>query len=222
MKIIDDLRRIKNNLNYNLLFKKMLIEEFNSQNKSQGSVRILEIGTAFGDSSTRAIYFTCRKLFNDFLIIGLEPVKHIYERALTNTKELPQIILYDEYFLSKKSVEYFLSKIEDIISQNALRSEVRLQYLQIKEHKFYKKRSNFVPNFVFIDSIRYSHLAIIKTLFEHNYQNARIIMEDDIPNFGELKIIKKYFEINNVRTYRCFPHQWPFVTFSLRKEIVND
>jgi len=221
MKITDSIREYKNNLNNNFYFKQMLRKEIKYASNIEG-FNVLEVGTADGDSSTQALYKVLKKTGNNFNIIGLEPNKNVFDKALSNTKTLSNVTVLNKYFLSQNSIEYFLTKIDDILPIEIDKTGIKKQYLAISyENKFFIEQ-NYIPNLIFIDSIRYSHLAIIKTLVDFKYHSARLIMEDDIPNGGELKIITKYFKVNNVKNYRCFPHQWPFVAFNISKEIKND
>jgi len=207
--------KYKNNLNYNFFFKRMIYKELKTINDK---IIMSEIGTGYGDSSTIAIYKQLRKLKNDFSLICFEPEKEIFKIAKNNTKLLINTVIFNKYFLSSNSVDFLLTNVNKYIHDDELLVRIKKMYIMINPDELIKIDNVEIPNIVFIDSIRYSHFAIIKTLTEFN-KDIKVIMEDDIPGFGELKIIQKHFSIRNIKYYRCFPHQWPFVAFNLISKV---
>jgi len=202
----------KNNLNNNLLFKKMIYNEL--KKITSDKIKMFEIGTAYGDSSTIAIWKQLKKNQKGFSLFCFEPVEEIFEVAQRNIKHLTNTYVLQKYFLSTESVNFFLMRASKYIHDTKNLEGIKNVYKGINPNELITIDNLEIPNIVFIDSIRYSHFAIVKTLNEFN-KNIRVIMEDDIPSFGELKIIQEEFNIKNVKYYRCFPHQWPFVAFNL-------
>jgi len=105
---------------------------------------------------------------------------------------------------------------KEITDENLLRHNIK-QYLNIPAEQLITRKLFQAPEIIFIDSIRYSHAGIINTILDLNMNDAIIIMEDDIPDYGELKIIEEYFSISNLKKFRCYPHQWPYISFKVDK-----
>jgi predicted O-methyltransferase YrrM len=186
----------------------------------KNEITVLEIGTAFGDSSTKSLYRNLKSSGKKFRLIGYEPMDICYNKAKNNWNGVEEVRLEKKYFLTKNAIVFFreaiiLEELEPDLKQDVLKNMELNSEMLIKDF-FYK------PDFIFIDSIRYSHLAIIKSIVDLGlHKNATIIMEDDIPGFGEIAIIQKHFRLENISKHRCYPHQWPFVTYKIVQQILN-
>ena len=74
---------------------------------------------------------------------------------------------------------------------------------------------------LFIDSVRYTHLAILRTALTWLSTETVIVMEDDIPDYGELAFIESEFELRKVRRHEIAEHPWPLVEFKLARKSLN-
>jgi hypothetical protein len=212
MNLVQKIRSYKNNLNNNRWFYLMVRSELNKTLKDE--ITVVEIGTAFGDSSTRSLHRNLKNTGKKFSLIGYEPMDICYDKAMSIWGEVQDVHLEKKYFLTENAIAFYkdaiaLENLEPPIRENVLKDIDINSEMLVKEfrHK---------PDFIFIDSIRYSHLAIVKSIVELDlHKNATIIMEDDIPGFGETAIIQKHFKLRNINRHRCYPHQWPFVTYQI-------
>jgi len=218
MGLLQKIRNYKNNLNNNRAFYSMVRSELRKTSKDK--VTVLEIGTAFGDSSTKSLFRNLKNSGKEFFLTGYEPMDVCYDKALTIWKDIQNVEIVKKYFLTENAITFFKKAItteslEPELKENLLRNFDISSEMLVTE--FSTK-----PDLIFIDSIRYSHLAIVKSIVDLGlHQNAIIVMEDDIPGFGETAILQKYFKPENINIHRCYPHQWPFVTYQITKQILN-
>ncbi len=108
-------------------------------------------------------------------------------------------------------VELIKKEIED---EQTLQHNIK-NYLNIPVERLVTRDLLPLPDIIFIDSIRYSHAGIVNTILDLKMNNAVVVMEDDIPGYGELKIIEKYFSLSKLKKFRCYPHQWPYLLFKV-------
>lgn len=218
MGLLQKIRNYKNNLNNNRAFYSMVRSELSKTSKDK--ITVLEIGTAFGDSSTKSLFRNLKNSGKKYFLIGFEPMDICYDKAVTIWNEIPDVEIVKKYFLTENAIEFF----KEAITTENLETELKenlLTNFDINSEMLVKEFGDR-PDLIFIDSIRYSHLAIVKSIVDLGlHQNAIIVMEDDIPGFGETAIIQKYFKLENINKYRCYPHQWPFVTYRITKQILN-
>jgi hypothetical protein len=212
MSLLQKIRSYKNNLNNNRWFYSMVRSQF--QNTPNDKITVLEIGTAFGDSSTKSLFRNLKSSGKEYFLLGYEPMDSCYTKATSIWSGVEGVRIEKKYFLTQNAITFFkqaiaLEDLEPAVKRDFLKSfEIESGMLV---HEFHWK-----PDFIFIDSIRYSHLAIVRSIVDLGlHQNATVIMEDDIPGFGETAIIQKHFQLKNVNRHRCYPHQWPFVTYQI-------
>jgi hypothetical protein len=75
---------------------------------------------------------------------------------------------------------------------------------------------------LFIDSVRYTHLAILRTALPWLAKESVVVMEDDIPDYGELAFIESEFKLRKVRRHEISEHPWPLVEFKLARQSLRD
>jgi hypothetical protein len=212
MNLLQKVRSYKNNLNNNRWFYLMVRSKLNKTLKDE--ITVLEIGTAFGDSSTKSLYRNLKNTGKKYFLIGYEPMDVCYDKAMSIWGKVQDVHLKKKYFLTENAIAFYkeaiaLENLEPAIKENILKNIDINSEMLVKEFRY-------KPDIIFIDSIRYSHLAIVKSIVELDlHKNATIIMEDDIPGFGETAIIQKHFKLRNINRHRCYPHQWPFVTYQI-------
>lgn len=212
MDLLKKIRSYKNNLNNNKWFYSMVRSEFRKTSKDK--IIVLEVGTAFGDSSTKSLFKNLKSSGKNFFLLGYEPMDICYNKAVTIWSEIEDVEIVKKYFLTENAIKFFkdaivMENLEPAIKDNVLKNFDINPEMLVKEF-------SYKPDFIFIDSIRYSHLAIVKSIVDLGlHKNAIIIMEDDITGFGETAIIQKHFKLQNINKHRCYPHQWPFVTYQI-------
>jgi predicted DNA-binding ArsR family transcriptional regulator len=212
--------KLKEDVNFNISFHLMInkiIREINKDN-----INFFEIGTAYGDSSTRVIYKELNKAGKKFQLTGFEPIDEIHKTAVNRWKDFNNVKILKNYFLSTDSVKFLVEVIKKEITDGQTLKNNIYNYLTIPSEFLVERTLLSSPSIIFIDSIRYSHVGIVNTIMELELNDAVIIMEDDIPNYGELRIIEKYFKLSNLKKFRCYPHQWPYISFMLDKRIKGE
>jgi hypothetical protein len=119
----------------------------------------------------------------------------------------------NEFFMNSLDIE---KQVQDLISPHD-----REPYL--KTFAKYRDASNFFRteppspvDFFFIDTVRYTHLAAIKLAMTYSHKHTRVLMEDDIPDYGETKILKEHTGITAFEPHTVKGCQWPFVLFDIR------
>ena len=209
--------KIKEEVNFNISFHFMIKKIIRTINKE--SINFFEIGTAYGDSSTKVIYKKLSNTGKKFCLTGFEPVDEIFKVAADNWKDFKNVKIMKNYFLSADSIKFMVDVIKKEMTDPLILQNNIKNYLGIPIEQLVTKDLLPKPAVIFIDSIRYSHAGIVNTILDLNMNDAVIIMEDDIPGFGELKIIEKYFSLSNLKKFRCYPHQWPYISFTVNSRI---
>lgn len=216
MNIIKSLvHKIKEEVNYNISFH-LMIKEILSQINEE-SINFFEIGTAYGDSSTKVIFGKLLNTGKKFMMTGFEPINEIHKVAAERWKNYDNVEILKNYFLSSASIKFLVEVIKKEIADDLTLQNNIKNYLSIPLEFLVKRELLRKPDIIFIDSIRYSHAGIVNTICELNLNDAVIVMEDDIPDYGELKIIEKHFSLTNLKKFRCYPHQWPYISFRANK-----
>ena len=187
--------------------------------KNTDSLNLIEIGTGFGKDSTKVLYNTLSQLTN-FNMVSYEGSSP-YKCAYNIWKDYNNIKIINEYFCKKDDIENLLiPNIPDYIEDYKITSEklITSRRTILKETNFFTK-IDMIPDIIFIDCSRFMHLPIINLcneLFKNH--NVYYIMEEDYyynNTYGELEIIKKFFNINIIKIYHFEKHQWPFILFNI-------
>lgn len=203
----------RDDLNNNYFFKNMIKSVI--RNVHSPVIRLFEIGTAAGNQSTKAIYAKLSKSGRQFELIGFEPSLDLYAKAVETWKNAPNVKILHNYFFTDEGLRFNQKVIQEILRSSP--EVLNERYQQLENAKRSDRLITDIrfdrPDIIVIDSIRYSHIGIIHSIFQLGMSNALIVMEDDIQSLGELEIIKKYYKITTLTIHRCFPHQWPFAVF---------
>jgi hypothetical protein len=209
--------KIKEEVNYNISFHLMIRIIIKDLKKE--SINFFEIGTAYGDSSTKVIFKELNKTGKKFQLTGFEPVNEIHTAAAARWKGYSNVKILKNYFLSPDSIPFLVKVIKKEISDDQTLQNNIKNYVSLPLNQLVTRNLLPAPTVIFIDSIRYSHAGIVNTILDLKMNDAIIVMEDDIPDYGELKIIKKYFTLGNLKKFRCYPHQWPYISFTIEDRI---
>jgi hypothetical protein len=189
------------------------------------NINIIEIGTGNGDNSTKNLYNYFKNKYN-LTIISYEGDKIYYENAQKIWKNINNVKIKNEYFVKKEKIkELLIPNIPDyIIDYEETGDRLKKKYQKIYDNiniNNYITNVDIIPDIVFIDCSRFMHLPIIDLCYDFFKTNPDCIyiMEEDyfINNtYGELDIILKYFELDNVLKYNNYEWQWPFITFQIK------
>jgi predicted O-methyltransferase YrrM len=171
---------------------------------------VVEVGTGGGRGSTAAIHraLTARKC--PFRLVGYEGDAELAMHASQYWSKADDTEVVNEYFMHR----------EDIDSEVKPRVAEADRAVYLPEFDAVARAENFLAtpppgpiDLLFIDSVRYTHLAIIRAAQSWLRPETLIVMEDDIPGYGELAIIESEFELRNVDRHEIRGHPWPFVEF---------
>lgn len=179
-------------------------------------IKILEIGTGYGDGSTKILYDIMNKLDVDFEIISYEGIEECFISAEDIWKNTTNVEIRNKFFCNKDDIRNFV--FPNIQSEDGplTKEHYYEKYKKTLLMENFEESIDFVPDVVIIDSWRFCHVAILKKLKEFCDNNTIIIMEDDFGYYGEQEIIEKYFELKNLKRYdRMDSEVWNFIKFTL-------
>ena len=76
---------------------------------------------------------------------------------------------------------------------------------------------DYTPDIILIDSWRFGHAAIVNKCKKYCDENTTFIVEDDFRVYGEEEILKRYFNLKNLKRYdgNLSHGTWNFITFNL-------
>lgn len=172
----------------------------------------VEVGTGGGRGSTTAIHRALSAQGCRFQLIGYEGHTELAGLASRHWRDASNVRIVNEYFMHRADVD---TKVE-------LRVAAADRDAYLPEFAALAEKENFLAtdppgliDLLFIDSVRYTHLAILSAAATWLSPETVILMEDDIPGYGELAIAESEFELLDVARHEITTHQWPFVEFRL-------
>jgi predicted O-methyltransferase YrrM len=171
---------------------------------------VVEVGTGGGRGSTVAIHRALSAHGSPFRLVGYEGDAELATLASRHWHEAAEVRVVNEYFMRREDID------------RAIKPRVapgdRDSYLP--EFEAVAKKENFlatVPpgpvDLLFIDSVRYTHLAILRAAAPWLRPDTVVLMEDDIPDYGELAIVESELELRDAVRHEIGDHQWPLVEF---------
>lgn len=173
---------------------------------------VVEVGTGGGRGSTVAIHRALTARGCPFQLVGYEGDAELATLASRHWNDAPNVRVINEYFMRREDL--------DLTVKPRVAPGDRDSYLP--EFDAVAKKDNFLAteppgavDLLFIDSVRYTHLAILSAAAPWLRPETVIVMEDDIPEFGELAIVKSEFELFDLARHEIGGHQWPLVEFRL-------
>lgn len=184
-------------------------------------INIIEIGTAFGDNSTKILYNLLKKRKTDNFTMMSYEGSNTFKKAYDLWKNTDNISIINEYFCKKEDInDLLIPNIPDYIEDYKVSSvNLKKSRQNILNNTNFFTEINMIPDIIFIDCSRFMHLPIIN-LCQELFNNNKIyyVMEEDYfynNIYGEIEIIKKYFNINIIKIYDFKEHQWPFILFNI-------
>lgn len=173
---------------------------------------VIEVGTAGGHGSTVAIHRALSATRTRFRLLGYEGDAGLAERAARHWRRADNVRVVNEYFMHAEDIDRAI--------RPHVRAEDRAAYLPVFDEL--AARTNFLSapppgpiDLLFIDSVRYTHLAILRAAASWLAPDSVVLMEDDIPGYGELAIIESEIELRDVVRHEIRGHPWPLVQFRI-------
>jgi hypothetical protein len=172
----------------------------------------VEVGTGGGRGSTVAIHRALSAGGCPFELVGYEGDAELAALASRHWNEAPNVRVINEYFMRREDI--------GLTVKPRVAPADRDSYFP--EFDAVAERENFLAtpppgpvDLLFIDSVRYTHLAIVNAAVAWLRPETVVVMEDDIPEYGELAIVESEFELRDVAKHEIGGHQWPLVEFRL-------
>jgi predicted O-methyltransferase YrrM len=175
---------------------------------------VVEVGTGGGRGSTVAIHRALAAQDCSFQLIGYEGDVELAALAARHWQEADDVRVVNEYFMHREDIEL-------AVKQRVAPGD---REFYLPEFDSVAKRENFLSttphgpiDLLFIDSVRYTHLAILCAATPWLQPRTIVLMEDDIPGYGELAIVEREFELLDVARHEIAGHQWPLVEFRIER-----
>lgn len=173
---------------------------------------VVEVGTGGGRGSTAAIQRALVGSNCRFRLVGYEGNAELAGEASRHWSDAPQVQVVNEYFMHREDIE--------VVVKPTVAPGDRDAYLP--EFDAVAKAENFLAtpppgpiDLLFIDSVRYTHLAILRAAQPWLSPETVVLMEDDIPDYGELAIAESELELRDVTKHEVPDHPWPLVEFRI-------
>ncbi len=173
---------------------------------------VVEVGSGGGQGSTVALHRVFTASGCRFRLVGYEGNAELALHASRFWNDTPDVTVVNEYFMNRTDV--------DLAVKPRVAPGDRASYLP--EFDVVAAAENFLVtnppgpiDLLFIDSVRYTHLAILRAAAPWLQSETVVVMEDDIPGYGELAIVESQLELRNVARHEIDDHPWPLVEFRL-------
>jgi hypothetical protein len=147
-----------------------------------------------------------------FQLVGYEGDRKLAIRASSYWSKTEEVHVVNEYFMHREAI--------DVDVKPRIAPADRASYLP--EFAAVARAENFLAtsppgaiDLLFIDSVRYTHLAILHAARPWLHPETVVVMEDDIPGYGELAIVESEFELRDVVRHEIAEHPWPLVEFKV-------
>jgi predicted O-methyltransferase YrrM len=179
------------------------------QGWGSGSHRtVVEIGTGGGAGSTVSIHRALTAGNCQFELLCYEGDPKLAMHAASHWAGVQDVQIVNEYFVHREDID--LAVLPRIPQSDR---ETYLPYFEAVA-----TADNFLAtppageiDLLFIDSVRYTHLAILRAAMPWLRPETVVLMEDDIPGFGELAIVKSELRVRRVTRHEIGASPWPFV-----------
>jgi len=194
-------------------------------------INILEIGTGYGDGSTRVLNEIMTETGLPYFINSYEGVKECFDISSKLYLNSVNTKIHNEFFIKK--IDIIEMVIPNIINDKPpLTKEHYINtYHDYLFQENYVKNIDYKPDIILIDSVRFSHVGIINKCKQYCHKNTLFIMEEDFAFQGtglgyggppetpigyEQTIVSKYFNLKNIKYYTSkTKDSWNFITFTL-------
>jgi predicted O-methyltransferase YrrM len=179
---------------------------------------VVEVGTGGGRGSTAAIHRALTARNHRFQLVGYEGDGELAQRAATYWEDVPEVRVVNEYFMHPGDID---QAVKPLVAPKE-RDSYFPWFEARRDGKFLETPPPGPIDLLFIDSVRYTHLAILRTALPWLAKESVVVMEDDIPDYGELAFIESEFKLRKVRRHEISEHPWPLVEFKLARQSLRD
>jgi predicted O-methyltransferase YrrM len=173
---------------------------------------VIEVGTGGGRGSTVAIHRALTAANRPFRLIGYEGDPELAAHASRYWGDAEDVRVVHEYFMRREDIA---AAVKPRVAEGD-----RASYLP--EFDAVAAKENFLAtlppgpiDLFFIDSVRYTHLAVLRAAALWLRPETVVVMEDDIPGYGELAIIESELKLREVEKHEIDGSMWPFVEFRI-------
>lgn len=186
-----------------------LVQAIASREKADGSDRIVvEVGTGGGRGSTVALHRGLTASGLPFQLIGYEGDPELARLAAEHWRDTPNVRVVNEYFMHRVDID---TAVTPRIAESDRDAYLPVFDTLVRAENFLTATPSGPIDLLFIDSVRYTHLAILRAAAPSLSPATFVLMEDDIPEYGELAIIEQEFDLRDVAKHEIPGHQWPLV-----------
>ena len=182
-------------------------------------VNILEVGTGNGDGTSVYINNILKSSVFDYRIHSYEGIEECYGNAISfwNSQFDPRIEIINKFFCDKEDIESMV--MPNIIGEGNVMTKEHYtnNYNKVLETGVFEGDIDYTPDVILIDSWRFGHAAIVNKCKKYCDKNTIFVVEDDFRVYGEEKILRKYFDLKNLKRYdgELSHGTWNFITFNL-------
>ena len=173
---------------------------------------VIEVGTGSGRGSTVAIHRVLAACDSKFQLVGYEGDPKLAAGASRYWRDVDDVQVVNEYFMRREDI--------DLEVKPRVAPDDRASYLPTFDAV--ARAANFLAtppsgpiDLLFIDSVRYTHLAILRAAAPWLQPGTVVVMEDDIPGYGEVAIVESELELRDVAKHVIQGHPWPLVEFRI-------
>lgn len=172
----------------------------------------VEVGTGGGKGSTAALHRALETAGCPFQLVGYEGDPELAALASQHWSDTPAIRVVNEYFMRSEDIE---TLVKPRIASSDLPAYEPVFAAVATAENFLATPPPSPIDLLFIDSVRYTHVAILRAAQPWLGPETAIVMEDDIPGYGELAIVESEFDLQAVARHELEGHPWPLVEFRI-------
>lgn len=173
---------------------------------------VVEVGTGGGRGSTVAIHRALTARGCPFQLIGYEGDAELAALAAHHWDDEANVHVINEYFMHREDLDL---RVKPRVAPGDRESYLPVFDAVAARENFLATTPDGPADLLFIDSVRYTHVAIVRAAAPWLRPETVVLMEDDISGYGELAIVESEFELRDVARHQIGGHQWPLVEFRL-------
>jgi predicted O-methyltransferase YrrM len=172
---------------------------------------VIEVGTASGRGSTVAIHRALTASNCRFQLVGYEGNSELASHASEYWRSVENVRVVNEYFMRRGDIDL---AVKPHVKPNDRGSYIPEFDVVATAENFLVTAPPSLIDLLFIDSFRYTHLAILRAAKPWLRPDTVVVIEDDIPGYGEFTLIKSEFKLRQVTAHEI-RGMWPLVEFRI-------
>jgi hypothetical protein len=173
---------------------------------------VVEVGSGGGGGSTVALHRALSAGGSRFRLVGYEGEADLATEAADRWSGVDEVDVVNEYFMQREDIDL---TIKPRIAPGDIDAYLPVFDAVARAENFLATAPPGPIDLLFIDSVRYTHLAILHAAQPWLGPKTVVLMEDDIPGYGELAIVESVFELGHVSRHELRRHPWPLVEFRI-------